>query len=133
MKLIDIIKEDKTPLIKRAETIYNGLKKGVITMHVDYYVIGRHGYDKDMTFEYNLGNVYRVAEADDIRDINVRISVPDIQVHCKEDPDLDYNTKVKAHIKTKIAIKFRQFKIHFYRAPEEFVMRNDKWYQAHHI
>ena len=133
MKLLDIITEDNNTLFKRAETIFKGLRKGVITIRVDYYTLGRHGYDKDRTFTYDLGDVYIIKEQQGYNKKRVRISVPDIKIHCEEDSDLDNNSNIKAQIKTKISDKFTKFNIHFVKAVTEFYRRNDKWYPTPEI
>jgi hypothetical protein len=121
--------EDKYDhLIKKAPTVFKALKKGKITMDVDFLSDWRSQTQKKYTFDYDLGNVYIVETDPFENNYNVKILIPTIKINCDENPDLNGNQRIKMDILDKIKQKFQQFGLNVIQRASKFHLKhNGTW------
>ena len=89
-----IVKEEESKydhLIKKAPTVFKALKKGKVTMDVDFLSDWRSQTEKKYTFDYDLGNVYIIETDPFENNYNVKVLIPTIKINCEENPDLNNN------------------------------------------
>ena len=75
---VHVVKEEESKydhLIKKAPTVFKALKKGKITMDVDFLSDWRSQTQKKYTFDYDLGNVYIVETDPFENNYNVKILI----------------------------------------------------------
>ena len=128
---VHVVKEEESKydhLIKKAPTVFKALKKGKITMDVDFLSDWRSQTQKKYTFDYDLGNVY-IVETDPIeKNYNVKILIPTIKINCDENPDLNSNQRIKIDILDKVKQKFQQFGLNIIlRATKFHLKHNGTW------
>jgi hypothetical protein len=115
-------------LIKKAPTVFKALKKGKITMDVDFLSDWRSQTQKKYTFDYDLGNVYIVETDPFENNYNVKILIPTIKINCEENPDLNNNQRIKIDILDKIKQKFQQFGLNVIQRATKFHLKhNGTW------
>ena len=115
-------------LIKKAPTVFKALKKGKITMDVDFLSDWRSQTQKKYTFDYDLGNVYIVETDPFENNYNVKILIPTIKINCDENPDLNNNQRIKIDILDKIKQKFQQFGLNVIQRATKFHLKhNGTW------
>ena len=115
-------------LIKKAPTVFKALKKGKITMDVDFLSDWRSQTQKKYTFDYDLGNVYIVETDPFENNYNVKILIPTIKINCDENPDLNSNQRIKIDILDKVKQKFQQFGLNIIlRATKFHLKHNGTW------
>ena len=126
-----IVKEEESKydhLIKKAPTIFKALKKGKISMNIDFLSDWRSQTEKKYTFDYDLGNVYIVETDPFENNYNVKILIPAIKINCDENPDLNNNQRIKMDILDKIKQKFQQFGLNVIQRATKFHLKhNGTW------
>ena len=117
--------EDKyNSLVKKAPTIFKALKKGKITMDVDFTSDWRSQTQKKYIFDYDLGDVYIVETDPFENNYNVKILIPSIKINCDENPDLNNNQRIKMDILDKIKQKFNQFGLNVIQRATKFRLKH---------
>ena len=128
---IHVVKEEENKydhLIKKAPTVFKAIKKGKITMDVDFLSDWRSQTQKKYTFDYDLGNVYIVETDPFENNYNVKILIPAIKINCDENPDLNSNQRIKIDILDKVKQKFQQFGLNIIlRATKFHLKHNGTW------
>ena len=129
---VHVVKEgeenDYASLIKKAPTVFKALKKGKITMDVDFLSDWRSQTQKKYTFDYDLGNVYIVETDPFENNYNVKILIPTIKINCDENPDLNSNQRIKIDILDKVKQKFQQFGLNVIQRATKFHLKhNGTW------
>ena len=126
-----VVKEEESKydhLIKKAPTIFKALKKGKISMNIDFLSDWRSQTEKKYTFDYDLGNVYIVETDPFENNYNVKILIPAIKINCDENPDLNNNQRIKMDILDKIKQKFQQFGLNVIQRATKFHLKhNGTW------
>ena len=126
-----VVKEEESKydhLIKKAPTIFKALKKGKISMNIDFLSDWRSQTEKKYTFDYDLGNVYIVETDPFENNYNVKILIPTIKINCDENPDLNSNQRIKIDILDKVKQKFQQFGLNIIlRATKFHLKHNGTW------
>ena len=126
------LKEEKEneheTLVKKAPTVFKALKKGKITMDVDFLSDWRSQTQKKYTFNYDLGNVYIIETDPFENNYNVKVLIPTIKINCEENPDLNNNQRIKMDILDKIKQKFQQFGLNVIQRATKFHLKhNGTW------
>ena len=127
---VHVVKEEDeyNSLVKKAPTIFKALKKGKITMDVDFLSDWRSQTQKKYTFDYDLGDVYIVETDPFENNYNVKILIPSIKINCDENPDLNNNQRIKMDILHKIKQKFNQFGLNVIQRATKFRLKhNGTW------
>ena len=115
-------------LIKKAPTVFKALKKGKISMDIDFLSDWRSQTQKKYTFDYDLGNVYIVETDPFENNYNVKILIPTIKINCDENLDLNNNQRIKIDILDKIKQKFQQFGLNVIQRATKFHLKhNGTW------
>ena len=126
-----VVKEEESKydhLIKKAPTVFKALKKGKISMDIDFLSDWRSQTQKKYTFYYDLGNVYIVETDPFENNYNVKILIPAIKINCDENPDLNNNQRIKMDILDKIKQKFQQFGLNVIQRATKFHLKhNGTW------
>ena len=126
-----VVKEEESKydhLIKKAPTVFKALKKGKISMNIDFLSDWRSQTEKKYTFDYDLGNVYIVETDPFENNYNVKILIPAIKISCDENPDLNNNQRIKMDILDKIKQKFQQFGLNVIQRATKFHLKhNGTW------
>jgi hypothetical protein len=119
---------DYTTLVKKAPTVFKALKKGNVSMEVDFLSDWRTQTQKKYTFNYDLGNVYIVETDPFENNYNVKILIPSIKINCEENPDLNNNQRIKMDILSKIKQKFNKFGLNVIQRATKFRLKhNGTW------
>jgi hypothetical protein len=119
---------DYTTLVKKAPTVFKALKKGNVTMDVDFLSDWRSQTQKKYTFDYDLGDVYIVETDPFENNYNVKILIPSIKINCEENPDLNNNQRIKMDILNKIKQKFNKFGLNVIQRATKFRLKhNGTW------
>ncbi len=126
------LKEEKEneheTLVKKAPTVFKALKKGKITMDVDFLSDWRSQTQKKYTFNYDLGNVYIIETDPFENNYNVKVLIPTIKINCEENPDLNNNQRIKMDILDLIKKKFNNFGLNvILRATKFHLKHNGTW------
>jgi hypothetical protein len=126
------LKEEKEneheTLVKKAPTVFKALKKGKISMDVDFLTDWRSQTQKKYTFNYDLGNVYIIETDPFENNYNVKILIPTIKINCGENPDLNNNQRIKLDILDLIKKKFNNFGLNIIlRAAKFHLKHNGTW------
>lgn len=126
------LKEEKEneheTLVKKAPTVFKALKKGKISMDVDFLTDWRSQTQKKYTFNYDLGNVYIIETDPFENNYNVKILIPTIKINCEENPDLNNNQRIKLDILDLIKKKFNNFGLNIIlRAAKFHLKHNGTW------
>jgi len=126
-----IVKEEESKydhLIKKAPTVFKALKKGKVTMDVDFLSDWRSQTQKKYTFDYDLGNVYIIETDPFENNYNVKVLIPTIKINCDENPDLNNNQRIKMDILDLIKKKFNNFGLNvILRATKFYLKHNGTW------
>jgi hypothetical protein len=126
------LKEEKEneheTLVKKAPTVFKALKKGKISMDVDFLSDWRSQTQKKYTFNYDLGNVYIIETDPFENNYNVKVLIPTIKINCEENPDLNNNQRIKLDILDLIKKKFNNFGLNvILRATKFHLKHNGTW------
>jgi len=126
------LKEEKEneheTLVKKAPTVFKALKKGKISMDVDFLSDWRSQIQKKYTFNYDLGNVYIIETDPFENNYNVKVLIPTIKINCEENPDLNNNQRIKLDILDLIKKKFNNFGLNvILRATKFRLKHNGTW------
>ena len=126
------LKEEKEneheTLVKKAPTVFKALKKGKISMDVDFLSDWRSQTQKKYTFNYDLGNVYIIETDPFENNYNVKVLIPTIKINCEEKPDLNNNQRIKMDILDLIKKKFNNFGLNIIlRATKFHLKHNGTW------
>jgi hypothetical protein len=126
------LKEEKEneheTLVKKAPTVFKALKKGKISMDVDFLSDWRSQTQKKYTFNYDLGNVYIIETDPFENNYNVKVLIPTIKINCEENPDLNNNQRIKLDILDLIKKKFNNFGLNIIlRATKFHLKHNGTW------
>jgi len=126
------LKEEKEneheTLVKKAPTVFKALKKGKISMDVDFLSDWRSQTQKKYTFNYDLGNVYIIETDPFENNYNVKVLIPTIKINCEENPDLNNNQRIKMDILDLIKKKFNNFGLNvILRATKFHLKHNGTW------
>ena len=117
-------------LVKKVPTIYKALKKGTIelTIHAwDYDTVKPPQYEKQIKFNYELSNLYKINVDDFSNNYPVSILIPEIKIYCPEEPEL-VKQSIKHRILEKVKIKFNHFNLTLYTKPTQFFLKsNGTW------
>jgi hypothetical protein len=129
---VHVVKEgeenDYKSLIKKAPTVFKALKKGNVSMEVDFLSDWRSQTQKKYTFDYDLGDVYIVETDPFENNYNVKILIPSIKINCEENPDLNNNQRIKMDILNKIKQKFNRFGLNIIQRATKFRLKhNGTW------
>ena len=114
-------------LVKKVPTIYKALKKGTIelTIHAwDYDTVKPPQYEKQIKFNYELSNLYKINVDDFSNNYPVSILIPEIKIYCPEEPEL-VKQSIKHRILEKVKIKFNHFNLTLYTKPTQFFLKNN--------
>lgn len=126
-----IVKEEEDEyhsLVKKAPTVFKALKKGSVSMEVDFLSDWRSQTQKKYTFDYDLGDVYIVETDPFENNYNVKILIPSIKINCEKNPDLNNNQRIKMDILHKIKQKFNQFGLNIIQRATKFRLKhNGTW------
>jgi hypothetical protein len=115
-------------LVKKAPTVFKALKKGKISMDVDFLSDWRSQTQKKYTFNYDLGNVYIIETDPFENNYNVKVLIPTIKINCEENPDLNNNQRIKLDILDLIKKKFNNFGLNIIlRATKFHLKHNGTW------
>jgi len=128
---VHVVKEEESKydhLIKKAPTVFKALKKGKVTMDVDFFSDWRSQTQKKYTFDYDLGNVYIIETDPFENNYNVKVLIPTIKINCEENPDLNNNQRIKMDILDLIKKKFNNFGLNvILRATKFHLKHNGTW------
>lgn len=132
MKFIDIILEDDTKREEnKAKMIFTAFKKGKETVYVDRIMTHRDNYIGDYTFNYDLGDIYKIIalpKKEGFNYVKPKVYIPTIRIHCEEEPKLDDNQAIKLRIINIIISKFKAFGVKLELHPSGFRKSNSgKW------
>ena len=125
---VHVVKEEENKydhLIKKSPTVFKALKKGKITMDVDFLSDWRSQTQKKYTFDYDLGNVYIVETDPFENNYNVKILIPSIKINCDENTDLNSNQRIKMDIFGKVKQKFKRFGLNIIQRATKFHLKNN--------
>jgi hypothetical protein len=115
-------------LVKKAPTVFKALKKGKVSMDVDFLSDWRSQTQKKYTFNYDLGNVYIIETDPFENNYNVKVLIPTIKINCEENPDLNNNQRIKLDILDLIKKKFNNFGLNIIlRATKFHLKHNGTW------
>ena len=128
---VHVVKESEdeySSLVKKAPTVFKALKKGNVSMEVDFLSDWRTQTQKKYTFDYDLGDVYIVETDPFENNYNVKILIPSIKINCEENPDLNNNQRIKMDILSKIKQKFNKFGLNVIQRATKFRLKhNGTW------
>lgn len=128
---VHVVKESEdeySSLVKKAPTVFKALKKGNVSMEVDFSSDWRTQTQKKYTFDYDLGDVYIVETDPFENNYNVKILIPSIKINCEENPDLNNNQRIKMDILSKIKQKFNKFGLNVIQRATKFRLKhNGTW------
>jgi len=128
---VHVVKEEEDEygsLVKKAPTVFKALKKGNVSMEVDFLSDWRTQTQKKYTFDYDLGDVYIVETDPFENNYNVKILIPSIKINCEENPDLNNNQRIKMDILSKIKQKFNKFGLNVIQRATKFRLKhNGTW------
>jgi hypothetical protein len=129
---VHVVKEgeenDYTTLVKKAPTVFKALKKGNVTMDVDFLSDWRSQTQKKYTFDYDLGDVYIVETDPFENNYNVKVLIPAIKINCDENPNLNNIQTIKMDILNIVKKKFNNFGLNvILRATKFRLKHNGTW------
>jgi hypothetical protein len=125
-----VVKEEENKynhLTKKIPTIYKALRKGTIelTIHAwDYDTIKSPQFEKQVKFNYELPNLYKISIDDYSNNYPVSILIPEIKIDCPEEPDL-VKQSIKHRVIDKLRTKFNHFDLTLFSRPSQFFLKNN--------
>jgi hypothetical protein len=124
-----VVKEEEDKynhLTKKIPTIYKALRKGTIELTIhqfDYDTIRRQD-EKQVKFNYELPNLYKIRTDNYSNNYPVSILIPEIKIDCPEEPELAKQS-IKHKILDKLRKKFNHFDLTLFIRPTEFFLKNN--------
>ena len=127
---VHVVKEEENKynhLTKKVPSVYKALKKGTIelTIHAwDYDTIKSPQFEKQVKFNYELPNLYKINIDDYSNNYPVSILIPEIKINCPEEPEL-VKQSIKYKIIDKLRTKFNHFDLTLFTRPSQFFLKNN--------
>lgn len=126
---VHVVKEEEDKhnhLTRKIPSVYKALRKGTIelTIHQFDYDTIRKQDERQVKFNYELPNLYKIRTDNYSNNYPVSILIPEIKIDCPEEPELAKQS-IKHKILDKLRTKFNHFDLTLFVRPTQFFLKNN--------